>query len=325
MAYRDTKYASDIQKDYNNASKKNESAYKNALSNANKALDTQSKKVDDAYSDINKKAQERRTLNAFLNSNDATGSRGVTGTSRLSETVNYENMRNDNADAREYEKEQISRAAIDLGLTNDVNVANMYANNILAKIDADANERQFGYEYDFEEENEAMNEALARTQEFGKVMTKNDAKLLGVPVGTSIRKVTASGGSSSGSRSSGSSSSGVNYSAAAQAVASDSSKLNKLKQLYYAGMQTGSGSKGSTSSNQTSYYQAYLNQLNNTNYGVLGDDSARQYLNSLGVTDKGEQSALMAAAGISEYEKYYADDASTQKLLAITGTGNYGG
>lgn len=32
MAYRDTKYASDIQKDYNNASKKNESAYKNALS-----------------------------------------------------------------------------------------------------------------------------------------------------------------------------------------------------------------------------------------------------------------------------------------------------
>lgn len=169
-----------------------------------------------------------------------------------------------------------------------------------------------------------MNEALARTQEFGKVMTKNDAKLLGVPVGTSIRKVTARS-SSSGRKSSGSSSSGVNYSAAAQAVASDSSKLNKLKQLYYAGMQTGSGSKGSTSSNQTSCYQAYLNQLNNTNYGVLGDDSARQYLNSLGVTDKGEQSALMAAAGISEYEKYYADDASTQKLLAIQGTGKYGG
>lgn len=313
MAYRDTKYASDIQKDYNNASKKNESAYKNALSNANKALDTQSKKVDDAYSDINKKAQERRTLNAFLNSNDATGSRGVTGTSRLSETVNYENMRNDNADAREYEKEQISRAAIDLGLTNDVNVANMYVNNILAKIDADANERQFGYEYDFEEENEAMNEALARTQEFGKVMTKNDAKLLGVPVGTSIRKVTARGSSSSGRRSSGSSK-GSGLSSAAQAIANDPDKLNRLRQIYNEGMNAGSGSKGSTSNNQTSYYQAYLNQLNNSNLGQLGDDAARKYLSSLGVTDPLEQSSLMNDAGISEYKRYYSSDEEMKKL-----------
>lgn len=290
MAYRDTKYASDIQKDYNNASKKNESAYKNALSNANKAFDTQSKKVDDAYSDINKKAQERRTLTAFLNSNDATGSRGVTGTSRLSETVNYENMRNDNADAREYEKEQISRAAIDLGLTNDVNVANMYANNILAKIDADANERQFGYEYDFEEENEAMNEALARTQEFGKVMTKNDAKLLGVPVGTSIRKVTARGSSSGSSKKSGGESS--SYSAIS-AKGREIIASNILPEIYAGGWETSGQYAQPTSS-----YAAYLSQLNQSNEGILGDKAVRDYLNKQGITDKYEQSRIMEASGV---------------------------
>ena len=274
--------------------------------------------MDEAYDEINKKAEDRRALSAFANSSMATGSEGVTGTARLSESVNYENIRNANADARAREQEEISRAAIELGLTNDANVANLYAQNILSRIEAQMDENQFAYEYDFNEEDEAINEALTRTQEFGKVMTKNDAKILGVPVGTSVRKVTAQR-SSGGSGKKSSSSGGAQRSAAAQAVANDPSKLNRLRQVYNEGMKAGSGSKGSSNSNQTSYYQAYLNQINNSNLGQLGDDAARKYLSALGVTDPAEQSDLMAEAGISEYTRYASSDKEMKNLVGRLG------
>lgn len=298
MAYKETKYFTDANKEYGKAQKEADKAYSGAIKNANKEISKASKDVDAAYSDINAKAGEHRSIGALKNGTDVTG-QGVTQTSKLAESVNFNNELNYNNAARKKERTELSRAAIDLGLTNDANMANAYADNIAARMAARQNEAQFGYQYDKQDEDDEYTNAINTLKEFGKVMTKKQAKILGVPVGTSIKKFTSG---SSGGRGG---SSGGSISAAAQAVINSG---EDLLPLYYKGFTD--QYKG-----ETDPYTAYMNQLGTPmkdekgniikdengktiykqgNTGVLGDAAVRDYLAERGITNEDDIMAIYA-------------------------------
>lgn len=289
MAYKETKYYTDAQKEYDAAKKQTGAAYDKAIGNAQAAIDRQSGEVDAAYSGIDDKAKEHRSIGALKNGTDVNG-QGVTQTSRLAESVNYENERNYNAAAKKKDRTELARMAIDLGLTNDENLANAYADNIAAKMQAKQSEAQYGYQYDAQAEDDEYSNALNTLNEFGRVMTKKQAKILGIPVGTTLKQYT-----SGGSRGSGSSGGGI--SAAAQAVINEGVDLLPI---YMNGFEN--AYKGNTD-----YYTAYRNQLgtavkdNNGNIsykqgntGVLGDAAVRDYLAERGITNEDDVMAIFA-------------------------------
>lgn len=288
MAYKETKYFTDANKEYGKAHKEADKTYSNAIKNANKEINRASKDVDAAYSDINAKAKEHRSIGALKNGTDVNG-QGVTQTSRLAESVNYENERNYNAAAKKKERTELARMAIDLGLTNDENLANAYADNIAAKMTAKQSEAQYGYQYDAQEEDDEYTNALNTLKEFRRVMTKKQAKILGVPVGTTLKQYKSGGSDGSGD------SSGV--SAAAKAVMNSGVDLLRL---YYKGFED--QYKGNTD-----YYTAYMNQLGTPmkddsgnisykqgNTGVLGDAAVRDYLAERGITNEDDIMAIYA-------------------------------
>lgn len=283
MAYKETKYYTDANKEYGKAHKEADKAYSGAIKNANKEISRASKDVDAAYSDINAKAGEHRSIGALKNGTDVTG-QGVTQTSKLAESVNFNNELNYNNAARKKERTELARMAVELGLTNDANMANAYADNIAARMAARQNEAQFGYQYDKQGEDDEYTNALNVLQEFGKVMTKKQAKILGVPVGTSIKKYKSG-------------SDGTKLSAAAQAVINSG---EDLLPLYYKGFTD--QYKG-----ETDPYTAYMNQLGTPikdgngnitykqgNYGVLGDAAVRDYLAQKGITSEDDIMAIYA-------------------------------
>lgn len=279
----------DLSKDYLEAgetSKRELEAAKNTASASYEKLRNESGQT---YDDINKNA----LINSRLNVSPA-GEGGVTETSRLAEVTNLENSYNYNNAARTAEQEEIARAALNMGLTNDADIANMWADNISAKMQANASQNKFDYELAAQEEDEEYQKALQSWDKFGYVMSKKQADILGVPVGT--KKYTASGRRSS----SGGGSSSAGMPALSDAAKSVLTGDVDLLAMYYAGMKAGSGTKGSTTGN--TYFAGYENALNNSNKGLLGDEKVKNYLKSKGVTDEREQEIIMGAYKIPEYK-----------------------
>jgi len=125
-----------------------------------------------------------------------TAKSGVSETSRISQD---NTLRTNLANAslqEQQERDGIAQQIISLGYTRDKNIADRMADLILWKNEGDAGENQYEASYNYNAWNAAQQAEMAQRQlalekanaelaTFGKVMTKETAQTLGVPIGTS--------------------------------------------------------------------------------------------------------------------------------------------
>ncbi|MBQ9709495.1 MAG: hypothetical protein IJV67_02615 [Clostridia bacterium] len=164
--------------------------------------DTKRIAMQDAQQQAKASAQryDEQTERAAVNRRLVTASQpqAATATAALGDTVTQQGNLNDIATAKQDAQTDYKALAVQLGLTADSELAQMYAQNIERRIAAEQQQEQFDYEMRTAEEDEDYNNALSMLSEFGKVMTKKQAEILGVPVGTSVAKYYSSGGKGNG-------------------------------------------------------------------------------------------------------------------------------
>ena len=126
--------------------------------------------------------------------------RGVSESARISQDNAMRNALNAASAQEQKKRDEIANEIIALGYTRDQNFANRLAELTLQKSAAQASENQFAADYDYrawqfyEQEQQAarqlaLEKAYNELNIFGKVMTKESAAALGVPLGTTTYAV----------------------------------------------------------------------------------------------------------------------------------------
>ena len=163
-------------------------------------LNTQSDKLSQQY-DSARQQIYRNSLISAQGAREVMAARGLTSsgvseTSNIRRQIALQNSLNQANLQEQNQKNDIAQKIIQAGYTRDQNMAQYLAQAILSKSNAQAQEHQYAASYNFnawQAQQEAdryqtefsYNKAMNEVSTFGRIMTKEAADALGLPIGTS--------------------------------------------------------------------------------------------------------------------------------------------
>ena len=201
----------DYEKEYQQAIDQMRAAEDAAYEQGKSALDYQAGQLGGQYDKIRGDIYKNARVSAIGN-NEVLAAKGLAGglydtaksgvseSARISQDNAMRNALNAASTQEQKQRDEIASEIIALGYTRDRNFANRLAELTLQKSAAQAAENQFAADYDYrawqfyEQEQQAarqleLEKAYNELNTFGKVLTKESAAALGVPLGTTTYAV----------------------------------------------------------------------------------------------------------------------------------------
>ena len=140
----------------------------------------------------NNEVQAARGLAGGLYNQPTTG---YSESSRIKQNIAMQNALNAASAQEQQERNNLNQMLIEAGYQRDANLANYLASAGIQRANAEAGENQFMANYNFQAmqaaqqaeqyaNEQAYNKAITELNTFGKIMTKESAKVLGMPIGT---------------------------------------------------------------------------------------------------------------------------------------------